>query len=119
VTPMWFFWDGEGLWMETGLGFQKHQNLIANPRCAVTIDVTEGGLRFKGAILEGEAELITGPEELVRETVTRIYRKYLGEEGITAPTPSQMIADPHVIIRMRPRRIRTWDDTRSGLAPLR
>jgi PPOX class probable F420-dependent enzyme len=119
VTPMWFLWNDESLWMETGSGFQKHLNLIANPHCAVTVDVTEGGLRFKGAILEGEAELITGPKELVRETVTRIYRKYLGEEGLTAPTPSQMIADPHVIIRLRPRRIRTWDDTRSGLAPLR
>jgi hypothetical protein len=29
-----------------------------------------------------------------------------------------MIANPHAIIRLRPQRIRTWDDTRAGLAPL-
>jgi hypothetical protein len=115
---MWFDWDGEDLWMETGLGFQKHKNLIANPRCAVTIDVTEGGLRFKGVILEGDVELITEPQEFARETALRIYRKYLGEEGITAPTPREMIDSPHAIIRLRPTRIETWDQTRTGLAPL-
>jgi nitroimidazol reductase NimA-like FMN-containing flavoprotein (pyridoxamine 5'-phosphate oxidase superfamily) len=118
VVPMWFDWDGESLWMETGLGFQKHKNLIANPACAVTVDTTEGGLRFKGAILEGEAELITEPVEFVRETAIRIYRKYLGEEGIAAPTPQEMIHSPHAIIRLRPIRIQTWDQTRTGLAPL-
>jgi PPOX class probable F420-dependent enzyme len=118
VVPMWFAWDGESLWMETKFGFQKHKNLVANPHCAVTIDITEGGLRLKGVMLEGDAEIITGPDEFVREVVTRIYRRYLGEEGLAAPTPAQMIADPHAIIRMHPRRIRTWDDTRSGLAPL-
>jgi hypothetical protein len=104
--------------METGFGFQKHRNLQANPRCAVAIDVTEGGLRFKGAIVEGVVELITEPEDYVRETAARIYRKYLGDEGIAAPTPSQMIASPHAILRIRPERIRTWDETRTGLAPL-
>jgi nitroimidazol reductase NimA-like FMN-containing flavoprotein (pyridoxamine 5'-phosphate oxidase superfamily) len=118
IAPMWFDWDGESLWMETGPGFQKHRNLQVNPRCAVAIDVTEGGLRFKGVIVEGVVELITEPEEFVHETAARIYRKYLGEEGIAAPTPSQMIANPHAILRIRPERIRTWDDTRTGLAPL-
>jgi hypothetical protein len=51
-------------------------------------------------------------------TATRTYRKCLGEEGISAPTPRQMIANPHAIIRLHPQRIRTWDDTRTGLAPL-
>ena len=111
VVPMWFDWDGESLWMETGFGFQKHKNLLANPHCAVTIDVTEGGLRFKGIIMDGRAELLTGPESLVRETVERIYRKYLGNAGILEPTPQAMINNPHAIIHLRPERILTWDDT--------
>jgi PPOX class probable F420-dependent enzyme len=111
VVPMWFDWDGESIWMETGLGFQKHKNLLANPACAVTIDVTEGGLRFKGVIFEGTAEIITEPVDEVRETVIRIYRKYLGDEGIAAPAPREMIDNPHAIIRLRPSRIQTWDET--------
>jgi nitroimidazol reductase NimA-like FMN-containing flavoprotein (pyridoxamine 5'-phosphate oxidase superfamily) len=31
VVPMWFDWDGESLWLETGLGFQKQKNIAANP----------------------------------------------------------------------------------------
>ncbi len=115
VAPMWFDWDGESLWMETGYDFQKHKNLLANPHCAVTIDVTAGGLRFKGVIMDGRAELLTGPAPFVRETVERIYRKYLGDAGILDPTPQEMINNPHVIIRLRPARIMTWDDT--GSAP--
>jgi nitroimidazol reductase NimA-like FMN-containing flavoprotein (pyridoxamine 5'-phosphate oxidase superfamily) len=111
VVPMWFDWDGESLWMETGLGFQKYKNLLANPACAVTIDITEGGLRFKGAIFEGDAEIITAPADEVCGIVTRIYRKYLGDEGISAPVPQTMIANPHAIIRLRPERILTWDET--------
>ncbi|MBA2518776.1 MAG: pyridoxamine 5'-phosphate oxidase family protein [Chloroflexia bacterium] len=111
VAPMWFDWDGESIWMETGPGFQKRINLEANPHCAIVIDTTEGGLRFKGVIMEGAAELIAEPEDFTRGIAARIYRKYLGEEGIAEPTPSQMIANPHVIIRLRPARIRTWDDT--------
>jgi PPOX class probable F420-dependent enzyme len=118
IAPMWFDWDGECIWMETGFGFQKHRNLQRNPRCAVSVDVTEGGLRFKGAIIEGVVELIVEPEDFVRETVVRVYRKYLGDEGIAAPTPRQMIANPHAILRIRPERIRTWDETRTALAPL-
>ena len=118
VVPMWFDWDGASVWMETGLNFQKHKNLSANPNCVVTVDITEGGLRFKGAILEGKAELISEPPALVRETVIRIYAKYLGREGIEAPTPRQMIDSPHVIIKLTPTRVITWDDTMTGLAPL-
>jgi nitroimidazol reductase NimA-like FMN-containing flavoprotein (pyridoxamine 5'-phosphate oxidase superfamily) len=118
VVPMWFDWDGESIWMETGFNFQKHKNLLANPNCAVTIDVTAGGLRFKGVILEGKAEIITEPPQLVRETVVRIYTKYLGREGIEAPTPRRMIESPHAIIKLTPARITSWDDTATGLAPL-
>ena len=118
VVPMWFHWDGESIWMETGLNFQKHKNLLKNRTCAVTIDTTEGGLRFQGVILEGEAELITEPLEFVQQTVIAIYTKYLGHEGIQAPTPRRMIESPHVIIKLTPRRIRSWDDTRAAIAPL-
>jgi PPOX class probable F420-dependent enzyme len=118
VVPMWFDWDGEQLWMDTGAGFQKQKNLDANPHCAVTIDINEGGLRFKGAILAGSAELITAPADLARQIAVRIYRKYLGDEGLAAPTPKAMVDGEHVIIRLRPDRIQTWDDTKTAIAPL-
>jgi PPOX class probable F420-dependent enzyme len=118
VVPVWFEWDGHSLWMETGFHFQKHRNLERNPRCAVVIDTTEGGMLFKGVALEGRAELITDPPDRVREIVSTIYTKYLGREGIQAPTPQRMINSRHVIIKLTPERIRSWDYTRDSIAPI-
>lgn len=117
IAPMWFYWDGASLFMETPPTAVKTRNLRSNPACAVCIDVTEGGLRFKGVILEGMAELLDD-RELQLTMTTRIYTKYLGSEGVQAPTPQHMIHNPHVIIKLTPTRIISWDETQDGLAPI-
>ena len=118
VVPMWFSWDGEYVYMETLPNSVKARNLATNPNCALTIDLTQGGLRFKGVILEGRADLLADPE-FARAMVDRIFAKYVGEEGLGTPTLNQMRARDHVIIRLKPDRVHVWDDTRSALAPLR
>lgn len=118
IAPIWFVWDGETLCMETSPRFLKVKNLKHNPHCAISIDITEGGLRFKAVVLEGEAELLEDDQEFARQTAARIYTKYLGAEGILAPTPQRMINSPHVIIRLKPQRIISWDWTSSGVAPV-
>jgi hypothetical protein len=79
--------------------------------------VTEGGLRFRGVILEGIVELLDD-RQFVIDTCRRIYTRYLGEEGVQSPTPRRMIENQHVIIKFTPSRVSSWDDTRSGLAPI-
>lgn len=118
VVPVWFMWDGEYMYIETGVGFRKARNLEENPQCAITVDDTQGGLRFWGIFMQGEVELLTEPVEWVQDTVRRIYRKYLGEEGIQAPTPQKMISSDHVIIKFKPRKIMSWNDTRNAIAPI-
>jgi len=118
VVPMWFLWDGEYVYMETLPNSVKARNLAVNPNCATTIDLTQGGLRFKGIILEGRAEVLADPE-FTRVMVDRIFAKYVGEEALATPTLSQMRAREHVIIRLKPDRVHAWDDTRTALAPLR
>ncbi len=118
VVPVWFWWDGTSIWTETGLNFQKHKNLVKNPHCTIVVDTTQGGLRFKGVVLEGRPELITEPLDAVRDIVVRIYTKYLGHEGAQAPTPQRMINARHVIIKLTPARLRSWDYTDGGLAPI-
>jgi len=117
VAPMWFWWDGTSTYMETPPNAIKANNLRHNPNCAITIDVTQGGLRFKAVLLEGQAELLTD-RQFVLETVTRIYTKYLGPEGVKSATPQRMIHNEHVIIKLTPGRVVTWDETRAGLAPI-
>ena len=118
VVPVWFWWDGEAMYIETGIDFQKARNLRENSKCAVLVDDTQGGLRFWGILLRGEAELFTEPVDRAMEIVNRIYLKYLGEEGVQAPTPQKMINSEHIIIKFSPRKIITWNDTKCAIAPI-
>lgn len=112
VVPVWFEWDGRFLWITIDRRSQKYRNLSANPYCAVTIDETLGGLRFIGVIFEGRVELIQEPADWARQVVVRVYTRYLGEEGIEARTPQRMINQgQHVIVKLIPEKILTWDDT--------
>ena len=118
LVPIWFYWDGASIYMETPPTFVKAKNLMNNPNVAISIDITEGGLRFKAVVLEGKVELIT-ERAFVLDMVRRIYIKYLGPEGVETPTPKRMIYDSeHLIIKLTPERILTWDYTRDGLAPI-
>ena len=116
VVPVWYRWDGESMYIETGINFRKARNLRDNAKCAVIVDDTQGGLRFWGIYMEGEVELITEPVDWVIETVRRIYLHYLGKEAIETPTPQKMINSEHVIIKFTPKRFIAWDDTQTGVA---
>lgn len=119
IAPVWFLWDGNSLFIETDISFQKAKNLRRNPNCAVVIDDTLGGLRFWGIILHGRVELITEPQDDVLELVRAIYTKYLGKEGVLAPTPQEMILKGrHVLIKLTPEKIISWDDTHTAVAPI-
>ncbi|MCS6908259.1 MAG: TIGR03618 family F420-dependent PPOX class oxidoreductase [Anaerolineales bacterium] len=118
VVPVWYDWDGRYLWVTIDRRSQKYRNMVANPYCAVTIDETWGGLRFIGAIFEGSVELIDQPEDWAREFVRKVYTRYMGEEGLCAPTIQRMINEgQHVVVKISPEKILTWDDT-SGPAPV-
>ncbi len=118
VLPVWFHWDGESMFIETGFNFRKANNLRENPKCAVVVDNTQGGLRFWGIFMRGGVELISEPVDWVRDMVRKIYLNYLGEEGIAAPTPQRMINGKHVIIKFTPEKIVTWNDTRHTIPPI-
>jgi nitroimidazol reductase NimA-like FMN-containing flavoprotein (pyridoxamine 5'-phosphate oxidase superfamily) len=118
VVPVWFGWDGKFLWITLDRSSVKYRNLVNNSHCMVTIDESLGGLRFRAVIIEGTAELIEQPEDCVLRKVVEIYTRYLGKEGIQASTPQRMLQDgAHVVVKLAPEKIITWDDT-GGVAPI-
>ena len=112
---MWFTWDGQSVWMETSPDFPNARILRANPRAALAIDETLGGLRFRAVVMRGLIEVIDGPDRLVRETVQRIYEKYLGTD-VEHPDAQRMLNGAHVVLKFVPSRINSWDDTSSEVA---
>lgn len=119
VLPMWFWWDGARVWMETNPEFPNARILRANPHAAVTIDETLGGLRFRAVVMRGTIDVIDGPDDLVAETVRRIYGKYL-DADLEKEQAQGMLHGPHVLLRFTPEHVVSWDDTGSeivGVAP--
>lgn len=117
VVPIWYEWDGSALRFDTPPTFQKGKNLLNDPRMAVVIDITQGGLRYAGVMLEGSARLERDPE-VSRRVAERIYQRYLGAEGVRSPTPQAMIHDSeHMIVELTPDHVVTWDFT-EALAPI-
>lgn len=117
VVPVWYEWDGTVLRFDTPPSFRKGKNLLHDPRLAVVIDSTQGGLRYSGVVLEGRATFVEDPAAAM-VIAERIYRRYLGAEGVLSATPQKMLhGSAHLIIELAPTRVVTWDFAES-LAPI-
>ena len=109
VVPMWYRWDGESLWMETSSTFPNYRILKRNPRAAVTIDESLGGLRLRAVVMVGDIEIIDAPTTAVDDELQRIYQRYLTRDEMATVGRDMMRTGTHVILRFAPRRITTWD----------
>lgn len=109
VLPMWFWWDGSSVWMETGASFPNARILRENPYAAITIDESDGGLRLRAVVLRGTVEVIDGPPKLIASTMRRIYMRYVGADGLDHPDVRSMLNGHHVLLRFTPTFEITWD----------
>jgi nitroimidazol reductase NimA-like FMN-containing flavoprotein (pyridoxamine 5'-phosphate oxidase superfamily) len=114
ILPMWYRWDGSALWMETSPTFRNYRILQRNPRVAVAIDESLGGLQLRAVIMRGSAEIIEEPADVVRDGVRRIYERYLDADAMRGSGEEMLNGARHVLIRLRPATMTTWDSTGSG-----
>lgn len=111
VLPMWFWWDGTDLWMETSPTFANYRILWGNPRAAITVDEALSGLAMRAVLMRGRIEIIEAPLEDVMATVRRIHQRYLSPEEQASEVGRSMQLGSHVLLRFTPERILTWDTT--------
>jgi nitroimidazol reductase NimA-like FMN-containing flavoprotein (pyridoxamine 5'-phosphate oxidase superfamily) len=111
VLPMWFWWDGAVVWMETGASFANTAILRANPHAALTIDESDGGLALRAIVMRGTVEVIDHPPDRVMATVRRIYERYVGPDGLRDPAVLAMLVGEHVLLRFVPTFEISWDTT--------
>lgn len=108
VTPVWFEWDGENLWISAFISTRKAREIAQNPLISVLIDDHSPGKPARAVLMEGAAEMIADPE-FVQKRARSLYAKYLGEEGVKDPDPASWIVDPeNRIIRLKPSKIYAW-----------
>lgn len=105
VTPVWFAWDGEALYISAFISTRKAREASANRRISVLID-TDSPTR--AVLMEGEAEVLTEPGEVQRLSEW-IYARYVGEAEVQKDPYALWTRDPeNRIIKLRPEKAFAW-----------
>ena len=105
VTPVWFAWDGECLYISAFISTRKAREVSENPRISVLIDTNEP---TRAVLLEGVAEMITKAGEVARISEW-IYARYVGEGEVKKDPYAGWTADAeNRIIKLMPERVYTW-----------
>ena len=109
VVPVWFAWDGECVWISSFISTRKIRELQKNPQGAVLIESKQEEGKLTAVLLEGPVALVTEPRQLVSEIASRIYIRYLGNEGLMDNEPQSWLNDPeNLLIKLTPKRIISW-----------
>ena len=106
VTPVWFEWDGECLYISAFISTRKAKEVTKNPRISVLIDTDKP---TQAVLLEGEAEVLTEPSEVSKRSES-IYARYVGEKEVREDPYQAWAHDPeNRIIKLRPSHVYKWN----------
>jgi nitroimidazol reductase NimA-like FMN-containing flavoprotein (pyridoxamine 5'-phosphate oxidase superfamily) len=110
LVPLWYLWDGASLWISGFRSTRKFRELLAHPKCAVLVEPVDAKVsKLQAVLFEGSAQVITSPRQLVEEMSTRIYLRYLGEEGVKAADPQSWIHDAENLVAcLTPQKVFSW-----------
>ena len=109
VVPVWYAWDGNTLWISAYSDTRKVKDLEENPLLSVAIDEVSPDGKTQAVILEGKAELLHAPAELLQRQFTWIYSRYVGADHVSEPTYQDWINDPqNTLIELTPNKIYVW-----------
>lgn len=109
LTPMWFIYENGMMYMSTRTYAAKVKHIRANPNVSVVVETMDAPLKNTVVTLEGKAQVL---ETEVKPVVEKIYRKYMGEEGMQTPAAERNINTPRVILKITPKRVRSMDTTK-------
>ncbi len=116
LTPLWYVWDGEALWLTSIVASQRWTDLQRDPRVAVLVDAGEEYTELRGAELLGSVEIVgevprTGLPEPRLEAAERLSaRKYSG-------TDVTQHDGRHAWLRLAPEKVTSWDFRKLYPAP--
>jgi PPOX class probable F420-dependent enzyme len=107
LVPMWFLWEDGAVLMPTSGESRKARNAEEDPRAAVMVDDSRGGLDVRGITLNGRIEIVRGAE--AKPIIRRAHLKYLGERGIDLAPAREALASDDVVLRFVPDKGSSWD----------
>jgi len=107
IVAVWFWFDGEDIYVATSSRSRKARNLQANPQVAVMIDARDPIASY-GVTVTGTAQVLTG--ESSRKYNAEIHRKYLSQTALADPKVGPAFAAwDDVTVRLTPGSMIAWD----------
>jgi hypothetical protein len=108
VSPVWFGWDGEALWLYSLTRSRRWASLQANPRVSIVVDAGHDYFELHGVELLGDVEFVgevprigkDNPELVEPERI--FATKYFEGFGF-------VYDERHAWVRLRPRKLVSWD----------
>jgi hypothetical protein len=108
VTPLWFWWDGQAIWLYSLTRSQRWADIVRTPRVAIVIDAGHDYFELRGVELAGDAEVVgeaprTASAEPRLLAVERAFaRKYAGQDDL-------YLDGRHGWLRVPADELRSWD----------
>jgi hypothetical protein len=106
-TPLWFVWDGQGLWLNSIVKSQRWTDITRRPQVSVVVDAGGGYDELRGVEIIGQLERVgeaprsSTPDAQLDEPERLFGAKYIG--GAFQPDGR------HAWLRLSPEKIVSWD----------
>jgi PPOX class probable F420-dependent enzyme len=104
-VPLGYFRLDEDIYVS--MRGQRLVNVRRNPKVSIVVDSGEGMNELKGAVIEGDAELIEDPAAILEVLRESARRRGTPEDQL--PTEARA---GRVYIRVTPRKIASWDNAK-------
>ena len=110
---MWYaMHDGDIAFWTYGKS-QKIVNLRRDPRLTVLVATGEVYEQLKGVSIQGQAELIEDPAEVLRYGEA-VYVRYWGPLNDTVREGVQAMGAKRVVVVVKPEKVLSWDHSKLG-----
>lgn len=106
ISPLWFGWDGEALWLYSVVKTQRWTDVTNDPRAAVVVDDGHEFAELRGVELRGTLEIVgavpvSESQPGTAEAERLFAAKYMG---------GTMYHDGrHAWLRLTPTKLVSWD----------
>lgn len=109
VVPLWFFWDGESIWLNSVVRSQRWHDLRRDGRVAIVIDAGDSYGELRGVEIRGDAVAV-GEVPRVGQPVPELVGPEAGfHRKYRDPGAAIAYDDKHAWLRVTPRKLTSWD----------
>ena len=107
LTPVWYLFENNCLFVTSFLASRKVRNIIANPQVSLIVDVRKPGAE-KWVYASGNAELIRGEES--EKINAEVFKRYVTAAALEDARVGPVFHETHdITIRIAPRAWRSFD----------